>query len=178
PGSARGAHGDDPNAGVPRRGAAGAARRPGARFAAARRRREHGGRAVRRDGRSGPGRGVRHSGAGAHPLAPGPRHLAPPRHAAMKFLCVECDPQMTFEERQLPGDGTLAAAFRWPKCGRAVALLTNPMETQLVASLGVKIGGTTLPAQPLETVRGMVATGRDDAFADGVRGPGSRVRWS
>src|SRR5438552_528759 len=94
----------------------------------------------------------------------------------MKFLCVECDQQMTFEERQLPGDGTLAAAFRCPRCGRAVALLTNPMETQLVASLGVKIGGTTLPAQPLETVRGMVATGRDDAFADGARGRGSGVR--
>ena len=84
----------------------------------------------------------------------------------MKFLCVECDRQMTFEERQLPGDGTLAAAFRCPKCGRAVALLTNPMETQLVSSLGVKIGGTTVPAEPLQTIRGMVATGRDDAFAD------------
>ena len=84
----------------------------------------------------------------------------------MKFLCVECDRQMQFEERQLPGDGTLAAAFRCPRCGRAVALLTNPMETQLVASLGVKIGGTTLPPQPLETVRGMVATGKPDAFED------------
>jgi len=84
----------------------------------------------------------------------------------MKFLCVECDQQMRFEERQLPGDGTLAAAFRCPRCGRAVALLTNPMETQLVASLGVKIGGTTLPPQPLETVRGMVATGKPDAFDD------------
>jgi hypothetical protein len=86
----------------------------------------------------------------------------------MKFLCVECDRQMQFEERQLPGDGTLAAAFRCPHCGRAVALLTNPMETQLVASLGVKIGGTTLPPQPLETVRGMVATGKPDAFDDGT----------
>ncbi len=84
----------------------------------------------------------------------------------MKFLCVACDRQMTFEERQLPGDGTLAAAFRCPGCGRVVALLTNPMETQLVASLGVKIGGTTLPPQPLEMVRGMVATGRDGAFED------------
>ncbi len=69
----------------------------------------------------------------------------------MKFLCVECDKQMTFEERRLPGDGTL---------------LTNPMETQLVSSLGVKIGGTTVPAEPLATIRGMVATGRDDAFTD------------
>src|SRR5437879_1000021 len=97
----------------------------------------------------------------------------------MKFLCVECDRQMAFEDRQLPGDGTLAAAFRCPACDRVVALLTNPMETQLVASLGVKIGGTTLPPQPMETVRGMVVTGREDAFDEGrERGAGSGPIWS
>jgi hypothetical protein len=84
----------------------------------------------------------------------------------MKFLCVECDKQMTFEERALPGDGTLAATFKCPACGRVVAMLTNPMETQLVASLGVQIGGRGVPVQPLETVRGMISTGREDAFAD------------
>jgi hypothetical protein len=84
----------------------------------------------------------------------------------MKFLCVECDKQMAFEERALPGDGTLAATFKCPACGRVVAMLTNPMETQLVASLGVQIGGRGVPVQPLETVRGMVATGREDAFVD------------
>lgn len=97
----------------------------------------------------------------------------------MKFLCVECDRQMTFEERQLPGDGTLAAAFRCPKCGRVVAMLTNPMETQLVSSLGVKIGGTTVPAEPLEMIRSSLATGRDDAFTDD-REPktDNSLRWS
>src|SRR2546427_10396130 len=59
----------------------------------------------------------------------------------MKFLCGECAWQMVFEERQLPGDGTLAAAFKCPSCGRVTALLTNPFETQLVSSLGVVIGG-------------------------------------
>jgi hypothetical protein len=97
----------------------------------------------------------------------------------VKFLCIECDRQMTFEERQLPGDGTLAVAFRCPACGRAVALLANPFETQLVSSLGVVIGGRTVPPQPLETVRGMVATGKDDAFADaGERNPAPGPRWS
>ena len=95
----------------------------------------------------------------------------------MKFLCVDCDRQMTFEERRLPGDGTLAAAFRCPQCGRVVAMLTNPMETQLVASLGVQIGGRTIPAQPLEMVRGMVAGGKEDAFDDGKRETGN-VTWS
>ena len=95
----------------------------------------------------------------------------------MKFLCVDCDQQMSFGERQLPGDGTLAATFKCPKCGRVVAMLTNPMETQLVSSLGVEIGGRTVPAQPLENVRKMVATGREDAFEDGKRETG-HVQWS
>ncbi len=97
----------------------------------------------------------------------------------MKFLCVECDRQMQFEERRLPGDGTLAAAFRCPQCHRVIGLLTNPMETQLVASLGVKIGGATLPPQPFETVRSMVATGRSDAFTDdGQRTTENAPTWS
>jgi hypothetical protein len=84
----------------------------------------------------------------------------------MKFLCIECDRQMTFEERQIPGDGTLAVAFSCPGCGRRVGMLTNPFETQLVSSLGVVIGGRTVPEQPLEMVRGKVATGKDDAFGE------------
>ena len=97
----------------------------------------------------------------------------------MKFLCVDCDRQMTFEERQLPGDGTLAVAFKCPGCGRVIALLTNPFETQLVSSLGVVIGGRTVPEQPLEMVRGMVATGKEDAFVEaGERGAGSGLIWS
>jgi len=113
----------------------------------------------------------------------------------MKFLCVECDQQMIFEQRQLPGDGTLAAAFRCPECQRIVAMLTNPMETQLVSSLGIKIGGREVPGQPLELVRSSVESGREDAFDDepdispspatreeppatGASAPGASVVWS
>lgn len=97
----------------------------------------------------------------------------------MKFLCVECDRQMAFEERELPGDGTLAVAFKCPSCGRVIALLTNPYETQLVSSLGVVIGGRTVPAQPLQTVRSTVATGKDDAFEEGGEtGEGRGPIWS
>lgn len=95
----------------------------------------------------------------------------------MKFLCVECDRQMTFEERALPGDGTLAATFRCPACGRTVSMLTNPMETQLVASLGVEIGGRSVPAQPMELVRTALEGGREDAFADAEPGPAGAPRW-
>jgi hypothetical protein len=93
----------------------------------------------------------------------------------VKFLCVECDRQMAFAERELPGDGTLAAVFTCPACGRTVAMLTNPMETQLVASLGVKIGGRTLPEQPLEMTRSLLREGREDAFADAP--PAARPSW-
>ena len=83
----------------------------------------------------------------------------------MKFLCIECDEQMTFETREQPGDGTFAAAFACPKCGRRIAMLANPVETQLVSSLGVRIGGRTLDEQPMELIRSTVA-GRADAFAE------------
>ncbi|MFQ5703860.1 MAG: PCP reductase family protein [Gemmatimonadales bacterium] len=83
----------------------------------------------------------------------------------MKFLCIECDKQMDFEERAVPGDGTFAAAFSCPSCGRRVAMLANPMETQLVDALGVKIGGATLGYQPLGQVRTNLK-GRDDAFVE------------
>lgn len=89
----------------------------------------------------------------------------------MKFLCVPCDEQMHFEERQVPGDGTFTAAFRCPKCDRQVAMLANPMETQLVSALGVKVGGRTIDEQPLELVRSNVV-GKDDAFVDA--GPAGR----
>jgi hypothetical protein len=73
---------------------------------------------------------------------------------------------MDFAERQLPGDGTLAAVFACGSCGREIAMLTNPMETQLVSSLGVKIGGREVPEQPMELVRSTLAGGRDDVFIE------------
>jgi hypothetical protein len=84
----------------------------------------------------------------------------------MKFLCITCDVVMEFAERQLPGDGTMAAVFTCPACHREIAMLTNPMETQLVSSLGVKVGGRAVPGQPMELVRGNLASGGDHAFAD------------
>jgi Proto-chlorophyllide reductase 57 kD subunit len=83
----------------------------------------------------------------------------------VKFLCIECDEQMRFDERQQPGDGTFAAAFTCGRCGRRIAMLANPFETQLVESLGVKIGGRTLDPEPMEIVRGALLT-REGAFVD------------
>ena len=83
----------------------------------------------------------------------------------MKFLCLDCDDVMVFAERQIPGDGTLAAVFTCGSCGREMAMLTNPMETQLVSSMGVKIGGREVPTQPMELARTSLEGGREGAFA-------------
>ncbi|MEX2530829.1 MAG: PCP reductase family protein [Gemmatimonadota bacterium] len=98
----------------------------------------------------------------------------------MKFLCVPCDAVMAFSERVLPGDGTMAAVFECGTCGREMALLTNPMETQLVSTMGVKVGGREVPVQPLETVRGSLDDARPDAFTEEAPSPPTvgPVRWS
>lgn len=93
----------------------------------------------------------------------------------MKFLCVPCDEVMTFADRELPGDGTLTAVFVCPKCQREMAMLANPMETQLVSGLGIKVGGRTVPDQPLELATTSIANGRAAAFAEPVR---TAVTWS
>lgn len=95
----------------------------------------------------------------------------------MRFLCLPCNQVMRFEERQLPGDGTMAVVFGCPACGHDVAMLANPMETQMVSSLGVQIGGSTVPEPPLALTRASVAAGREDAFADDPP-PAGRVEWT
>ena len=98
----------------------------------------------------------------------------------MKFLCLPCDEVMAFAERQLPGDGTLTAIFTCPGCEREMALLTNPMETQLVTSLGVEIGGRTVPQQPMQQTRMGLESPLEDAFEPTETPPTSRgpVTWS
>jgi len=57
---------------------------------------------------------------------------------------------MQFEQKgALDDDGSMSATFRCPSCEWGVTLLINPQETQMVRSLGVKIGGSTVPAKPM-----------------------------
>ena len=58
----------------------------------------------------------------------------------MKFLCITCDEPMKILSAGPPEDGSITAIFACPTCSHQIAMLTNPHETQLVQSLGVKIG--------------------------------------
>jgi len=75
----------------------------------------------------------------------------------MKFLCVPCDTAMQLKEARGPQEGSMSVFFACPACGNEIAMLTNAMETQMVRSLGVKIGGRTAQAAPMETVRATLA---------------------
>jgi hypothetical protein len=58
----------------------------------------------------------------------------------MKFLCVPCDSPMKLQTVAPPEGGSLSVVYACPECGYEMAMLTNPFETQLVQSLGVRIG--------------------------------------
>lgn len=61
---------------------------------------------------------------------------------------------MRLESADGPDRGSMTVLFTCPTCGRQTAMLTNSMETQVVRSLGVKIGGRSTPAAPMEMIRG------------------------
>lgn len=58
----------------------------------------------------------------------------------MKFLCVPCDSPMKLRTVGPPERGSLSVVYSCPECGYEMAMLTNAYETQVVQSLGVRIG--------------------------------------
>ena len=58
----------------------------------------------------------------------------------MKFLCVPCDEPMKLIQSSGPDNGSVSLLYGCEACGYEMAMLTNAHETQVVSSLGVKIG--------------------------------------
>jgi hypothetical protein len=58
----------------------------------------------------------------------------------MKFLCVPCDSPMRLLSTEESEPGSLSVVYSCPQCGYEMAMLTNAQETQMVRSLGVRIG--------------------------------------
>ena len=80
----------------------------------------------------------------------------------MKFVCLNCETYMTFQKVEKPGEGSLGVFFGCPSCEAKFSMVTNPGETQMVQSLGVKLGGRTETAEPFEMTRGTL---KDEAQA-------------
>jgi hypothetical protein len=72
----------------------------------------------------------------------------------MKFLCVPCDSPMTLQTVGPPEGGSLTVVYACPACGYEMAMLTNAYETQVVQSLGVRIGPAAAAAEGAATKAG------------------------
>jgi hypothetical protein len=103
----------------------------------------------------------------------------------MKFLCVPCDTPMKLQTVGPPDRGSLSVVYSCPECGYEMAMLTNAYETQVVQSLGVRIGpSTTLGAGPGEPSAEAVASASGCPFSgmvattDARAGEPGLVRWT
>ena len=86
----------------------------------------------------------------------------------MKFLCVSCDEGMYLEASRGPEEGSLQATFVCPRCRHKIVMLTNPWETQLVQTMGVRIGGRAASISPYEQVfHSLVRSPQDSSPARG-----------
>ena len=95
----------------------------------------------------------------------------------MKFLCVPCDTPMKLQTVAPPERGSLSIVYSCPECGYEMAMLTNAYETQVVQSLGVRIGPAEASAETSKSrcpFAGMIP-GEDGRPRAGEPGP---VRWT
>lgn len=79
----------------------------------------------------------------------------------MKFLCVTCDQPMKLETVDRTDGGSLSVLYACPTCSQRTAMLTNPWETEMVQSLGVRIGpGASEGSTAGDAAEGSAAAGR------------------
>ncbi len=71
----------------------------------------------------------------------------------MKQFCQRCERYLEYQDHEVLSAGSVGIHFRCPGCGVEISLITNPGETMLVHSLGVKLGGTKEPQKPLSLTR-------------------------
>ena len=91
----------------------------------------------------------------------------------MKFLCVPCDTPMKLQTVAPPDRGSLSVVYACPECGYEMAMLTNAYETQVVQSLGVRIGAESASPAGKCPFSGMIPDAADARPAE----PG-QVRWT
>ena len=97
----------------------------------------------------------------------------------MKFLCIPCDTPMKLQTVGPPESGSLSVVYACPECGYEMAMLTNAYETQVVQSLGVRIGPSTeerdlTPGARCPFPAMMPATGTDKRPVQA----GEAIRWT
>jgi hypothetical protein len=99
----------------------------------------------------------------------------------MKFLCVPCDSPMKLQSVGPPERGSLSVVYSCPECGYEMAMLTNAYETQVVQSLGVRIGPESVGQASSTSSTGCPFTGMIPATGEARSGQAAEpipVRWT
>ena len=93
----------------------------------------------------------------------------------MKFLCVPCDQPMKVLNVTPPDRGSISVTYSCPACGYEMAMLTNPFETQLVSSMGIRVK----PSDSVESDKPKCPFSGMVAHAEATAGPSEdEVRWT
>ncbi len=95
----------------------------------------------------------------------------------MKFLCVPCDQPMKLATVSPPERGSLSVVYSCPACGYEMAMLTNPYETQIVSSLGVRVGASAETAGSADTGPGCPFSAMIPR-SETTTGDGEPVSWT
>jgi hypothetical protein len=95
----------------------------------------------------------------------------------MKFLCIPCDSPMKLQTVGRPEGGSLSVVYSCPECGYEMAMLTNAYETQIVQSLGVRIGPEGGAAEAGRCPFNTMVSGMDEARLPRGDEP-APVRWT
>lgn len=73
----------------------------------------------------------------------------------MKFVCLNCETYMNLEKVEKPEEGSLGVFFACPSCSAKFSMVTNAGETNMMNSLGLKLGSRAEPAASMEGLRAL-----------------------
>ena len=78
----------------------------------------------------------------------------------MKIVCLNCETYMSLEKVEKPEEGSLGVFFACPSCSAKFSMVTNAGETNMMNSLGLKLGARTEPAASMEGLRALAGNGQ------------------
>lgn len=78
----------------------------------------------------------------------------------MKFVCLNCETYMSLEKVEKPGEGSLGVFFACPSCNAKFSMVTNAGETNMMNSLGLKLGAKAAPAAFMEGLQALAGNGQ------------------
>ena len=83
----------------------------------------------------------------------------------MKFVCLNCETYMSLEKVEKPQEGSLGVFFACPSCNAKFSMVTNAGETNMMNSLGLKLGAKSAPETSMEGLRALAGNSQSAPVA-------------